>query len=721
MRRRPHRRCPAAIRRGALSLSVALAFALLVPLGATAAPPVVKATWATEVNASSLRARAVLDTGTLTTTYRFDYISLAAFDANVAAGREGFTGALRIPVGEAKVLGSATDQEIVQRIGGLAAETAYRYRLVAKNANGESIGPVRTATTQEASPTFSLAEGRAWEMVSPVDKNGGGISDPGGLLGGGAFQAAGQGGAVTYASASSFAGGAGAPGASQYLSIRGPGGWSTLNVTLPTTAGAFGSEPDGTPYRIFSSGLNSALALSEPHSLVLLAMTPAPNAVASLGTPDLRFGGATEDLGRLVFATCEALTPNTTEVPGSGGCDPAFPNLYLMDAAGLHLLNLQPGNPTGTLGAALAAPAGAVSADGSRIYWTDDGGALFVRDGGRSLLVDSEGSFQTASADGAIAYFTKGSHLYRYSLAAESSTDLTPGGGVQGVLGASASGAYVYYVDGSGLQLWHSGSTTTVAAAADSSNFPPATGTARVSADGLRLAFLSSAPLTGYDSGGASEVYRYDAAANLLLCASCNPTGARPAGPSTLPGAIPNGDEVHAYKPRAMDATGSRLFFDSMDALVPADTNGEQDVYEWWAPGVAACPKPSGCLGLVSSGIGAEGSSFVDASADGTDVFFLTDDSLVPTDSGAADVYDARIGGGFPVPRPGIPCFGDDCQPLPPEPDDPTPGTLFYGSEANPKLRIEQVRKKPKGKHRHRKKHKHQSAGKRRHHRGAQR
>ena len=55
-------------------------------------------------------------------------------------------------------------------------------------------------------------------MVSPVDKNGGAIQGFGGNFGGGVFQAAAHGGAVTYTSASSFANPQGAPGASQYLS-----------------------------------------------------------------------------------------------------------------------------------------------------------------------------------------------------------------------------------------------------------------------------------------------------------------------------------------------------------------------------------------------------------------------------------------------------------------------------------------------------------------------
>ncbi len=50
------------------------------------------------------------------------------------------------------------------------------------------------------------------------------------------------------------------------------------------------------------------------------------------------------------------------------------------------------------------------------------------------------------------------------------------------------------------------------------------------------VAFMSNSPLTGYDNRDAvsgqrdEEVFLYDAASNHLVCASCNPTGARPVG-----------------------------------------------------------------------------------------------------------------------------------------------------------------------------------------------
>jgi hypothetical protein len=696
---------PAALRRWAVFATAALV-ALALAATAEAAAPTVKGTWATEVTATSFRANATIDTGGLSTSYHFDYLPAANYEANLAAGRPGFEGAARIPIGgDAKVFASTTDQEIFQRIAGLTADTAYRYRLVAKNANGEVVGPERVVRTQENSTDFSLPENRGWELVSPVEKNGGSIPLPGALFGGGDFQAAAEGGSIAYDAAISFGEAAGAPGASEYVATRSASGWSTRNLTLATEAGAFGPEPDGVPFRIFSLDLSRALALARPHRFLLL-QAPSFAPITSLTTEDLRFDGATADLSNLVFSTCRALTPDASEVPGGGGgCDPAFPNLYeLSFSSGLQLLNLEPGETQGTPGAELAAQSGAISSDGSRVYWVDGSGALLLRDGSRTLEVDSAGSFQIAGADGGVAYYTKAGHLYRYALSTESSTDLTPAGGVLGVLGASADATYLYYLDGGGLELRHGGAVTPVAADADGSSYPPATGTARVSADGTKLAFLSDLPLTGYESLGELELFRYDASTDSLLCASCNPTGARPLGPAAIPGAEPNGEEVRMYKPRVMDDQGSRIFFESEDALSAKDTNGEMDVYEWRLQGVAGCGHAEGCIGLISSGRGADGAVFVDASALGGDVYFLTEESLVADDPGSTDLYDARIGGGFPPPPSPIPCFGDACQPLPPEPEDPTPGTAFVGTERNQKLTVVGTGKKHK-RHKHRRHH----------------
>ena len=563
---------------------------------------------------------------------------------------------------------------------------------------------------------LTLLDNRGWEMVSPIEKNGGEVQGFGANFGGDVLQGAADGESATFSSASSFGAEAkGAPVASQYLSHRSASGWITEDITLPTQSGSYGEDPPGVPYRLFSEDLARALILngsscfeseSCPRSYTLrqsaggtLALSP-----EALG---LRFAGASPDLRHIVFSTCRALTPDASEVPdGKGGCEASATNLYEWSEGQLSLINVLPGQSKSTPGALLAAAGGAVSEDGSRVYFTlVEDGALYLAEAGKetkliAATVGGGASFQSATPDGALAFFTKSSHLYRYAAQANAATDLTPGGEVQGVLGASEDGSHVYYLSATGLFLWSGGTTTKVAAAADTTNYPPASGTARVSPDGTRLAFLSREPLTGYNNtdkntGKAdSEVFLFDATANggagALSCASCNAEGVAPIGPSTIPGAISNGtgpDATQTYKPRVLTANGRRLFFDSRDALATQDTNNDKDVYEWEAPGTGSCTQAGGCLQLISSGRSEDGASFVDASASGSDAFFLTDGSLIEADPGSVDLYDAREGGGFPVAPKPIPCEGDACQPLPSPPEDPTPGTLVP-TEGNPPVRF---------------------------------
>ena len=630
-------------------------------------------------------------------------------------------------------------------------------------------------------------------MVSPVEKNGGRSTRPGTLAGGGTIQAAAAGGSVTYGSASSFAGGAqGATAASQYVSTRTSSGWATQNITAPAFSGSYHEPGEGTPYRVFSAelargilwngdrcrGEGSECAVANPP----LEGTDAPAGyqdyylreggafTALLGDAnsgflrldparfELRLAGSSPDLRHPVLSSCASLTADATEVPEGEGCDPEAQNLYLYSpGAGLSLLNLAPGETTGTPGAELAAPSGAVSESGGRVYFTL-AGDLYLRSGSQTAQVDAdaggEGAFQTASADGSVAFFAKGEHLWRWLASSGHATDLTPGGGVKGVLGASTSGSIVYFQDEAALKRWSSGATVTVASggeAAQAGDFLPGTapqaeGTARVSADGTKLLFVSTAPLTRSEGGvydntdlntgePDSQVYLYDEGTARLACLSCNPSNERPLGASTIPGVPRNGTgpgATVAYAPRALSADGRRAFFQSSDALVLTDTDAAPDAYEWEAQGEGGCGRPGGCVALISSGRSAGGGLFVDASADGADAYFITDASLVEGDLGSGDLYDARIGGGFPVTPKPIPCTGDACQVLPPEPVDPTLTTLLPGL-GNPPVRYPGRKRCPKGKRkvkrkgkvrcvkRHRRHRKHKRHGKRGRAHGAKR
>lgn len=756
------------------ALLFACAAILLAPaLAAAAGPPEIKASWVTEVTATGVKLRAEINPNGFSTSYRFEYISDAAYRANLEAAREGFFGAAQAPPGKEAGIGSGTvPLAVVQQAGSLTPATSYHYRPVATNTAGPPvIGPAHVLTTQETSLVFRLPDNRGWELVSPVDKNGGAIAAPEAIFGGGDIQAAAVAPgentpAVTYGSATSFGEAAGAPAASQYTSRRTASGWLTGNISTPLDSAAYGDDPDGAPYRLFSTDLSRALLFGGlacrgglegcPASNQPLPGTGAPQGYMAYYMRDnvsgtltsllddtdvgfssvspqafeVAFAAASPDLSHVVLSSCAALSANATEASaGPEGCDPKAPNLYGWSSGGLDLVNLLPGASSGTPGAEIAAPNGAVSADGSRVYWTL-GGDLYLREGAQTVGVDEAqgggGTFQTATPDGSIAFFTKAGHLYRFVAATKAAPDITPAGGVVGVLGASADGSHAYFQDAGGLEHWHAGTTVAVApgaAIAAASDYPPATGTSRVSADGLHLAFLSTAELTGYDNTDAetkladSELYLYGpppvGGPATLACASCNPTGERPDGPSTIPGDAANGS-THAYRPRVLSADGTRLFFDSADELVVQDTNSHPDVYEWEAVGVGGCGRPSGCVSLISSGRGTDGASFLDATANGSDVFLITSESLVRADpKGLVDVYDARVNGGFVGSQEPIPCLGDSCQSLPGEPDDPTPGTLVQ-NPGNPALRFFGPKAKAKRLklHKHRRHH-HKRGGKR--------
>lgn len=727
---------------GAIVVTLLALASTATPAGAAGAP-ILGAAFSSQVEITSARLHAQVNPNGLSTSAYFEYATEAVFEAN------GFAAAKKVNAN----FGSGTSPLTVAFpiLAGLSAATEYRYRLTATNSGGKSVGPVQLFITRPPGGGPLLPDSRGWEMVSPVDKNGGQVDPPGTISKGGVLQAAGGGGAVTYGSTASFAGGLGASSASQYLATRTAGGWSTQNITAQIV---YSSEQGGVPYQLFSTDLARGVLFNGDHckdgsgSCTVenppLQSTDAPPGYQELylrdnssgsfealigpadltGTNlgpdefDLRFAGASPDLKHVTLSSCAALTPGATEVPLGPGCDPSKQNLYTWSAsAGLSLVN------STAPGAALAAQGGAISEDSSRVYFTLQGN-LYLKDGAQTKQADADagggGTFQTASTDGSLAFFTKAGHLWRYQSATDAAADLTPSGGVKGVLGASADGSHLYYQDGVGLKLWHSGATTTVASnqasplteATSPSSYPAATGTARVSADGTKLLFLSEASLTGYDNTDLntgnpdSEAYLFDAGGPSLTCVSCNPTNERPIGPSSIPGAVENGTapgSTHTYKPRALAADGRRVLFESADSLALTDTNSDTpDVYQWEAQGEGNCTREGGCIALISSGRSEGGAVLIDASADGSDVFFITDDSLVGADPGSLDLYDARVGGGFAEPPPPIPCEGDACQVLPPEPVDPTLTTLLAG-RGNPRVhyqnlnRAKKVKRCPQG------------------------
>jgi hypothetical protein len=231
-----------------------------------------------------------------------------------------------------------------------------------------------------------------------------------------------------------------------------------------------------------------------------------------------------------------------------------------------------------------------------------------------------------------------------------------------------------------------------------------------VSADGLHMAILTSSPLTPQETHGKQQVYVYDAADGAFTCASCDAIGDTQSEADVIAHATSQGltKEMASVKPRWLTADGKKVFFTTAAALVPADKNEVEDVYSY--------DTTDGQRRLVSSGRGEEGTWFENASKDGSDVFFVTRQSLVGSDGDElVDLYDARVNGGFvEPPPPPAPCSGEGCRgPLSSATPVNSPATSSFSGPGNPK---------PNHKHHHRKKkHHHRKKHHKRSHRGGHR
>jgi hypothetical protein len=143
-------------------------------------------------------------------------------------------------------------------------------------------------------------------------------------------------------------------------------------------------------------------------------------------------------------------------------------------------------------------------------------------------------------------------------------------------------------------------------------------------------------------------------------------------------------------QPVSMSDDGSYVFFGSPAALTPQAINDPTDtlfnVYEYH----------EGHVYLISDGqdrhieFGASIVTLIGASHSGSDVYFTTADQLVSQDTDTQlDVYDARIGGGFPPSPTPAGCQGDGCQgPLGVAPNLAPPGSVTLSGPGNMTQRV---------------------------------
>ena len=337
-----------------------------------------------------------------------------------------------------------------------------------------------------------------------------------------------------------------------------------------------------------------------------------------------------------------------------------------------------------------------ISADGSRIFWTDlNSGIIYVRENGSRTAAVSSGPAQywTASSDGRYVFYTEAGKLQRFDLETQAREELTVGtAAMQGVLGSSETGDRLYFVaDGSlaagasagepNLYMWHSGAITFIATLGEGDSLdwtaPMGHRTSDVAPDGNGLVFTSSQSLTGYANEGQKEVYVYEAESGDLFCTSCSQTGEHGSSGSIYP------SYSNVYSQRWISNDGSRVFFDSGSQLVPQDTDteaGGSQVYEWERPGADGCQRTQGCTYLLSGGF--DQAMFLDASATGDDVFIVSTARLLPQDEDDYPVvYDARVDG-TPITK--TACTGTGCQGVPSAPPPfATPASVTFEGVGN--------------------------------------
>ncbi len=652
------------------------------------------------------------------------------------------------PVPDGSAGSSSGPEEVSVPLSGLQPGTTYHYRFVATNPSGTVRGSDQTFITF-ASPSSggadtcpnaayrkglsaNLPDCRSYEMVSPVEKNGGEVVaytvrplEP-------AVVSSASGNHVVFGARTGFGDtrGSGIGGYSQFMASRGADGWTTKGL-LPTPALNDPVQSFVGDTKVFSLSSEFDRAILEGYDLP--EVTDAPPNVEDLYLDDPvnyktleavgRFegfeepftpllwrpelGGSSSDMGVVTFQMANNLVP---EAKGTS------PKVYMLDHGVVRLVSILPDGSLPVEASLAREQAGSitykdtVSQDGSRVYFvaTPEGGErqLYMRENGTStvLISESEAStpseaqnvnFQAATSDGTKVVFSTSSrltdsdpgglgaalYLYTDGPNPKAESNLTFIGRFAGeVMGVSDDASHIYFTSeynemlpfktiGAALFLWDSGHIKQVAPepgaaeTVESGTEAPAI----VSHDGHRIVFMNRRRLTkqaslGSPSGSIEEMYLYDDDKETLTCVSCPQTGAGPVKGIEI-GAKATGDTNPAYfmnaLPRFFSSDGRYVFFSTSEALLPQDTNNLPDAYEY--------DVETGKLSLLSTGTGELGTWFVDASADGRDVFLVTRQQLNRWDPDKLDdLYDARIEGDLPEPpAPGTPCAGDACQGVP--------------------------------------------------------
>jgi hypothetical protein len=736
--------------------------------------PEVKSTSVANVGEEEAELEASIEPFGLETQYTFQYLTQQEYEENGGnfAGVD-VTGEGNIPAGN-------SPRNVATAIEELEPETHYRFRVFAENTEGSDEAEGEFTTFPEAEPfeecsndllrtSFSalLPDCRAYELVTPPNTN---ARAPHGVSHLGTYfatrEASPSGGAVSFQIEGGTIPGSGSTGSlggDPYLSTRGANGWGTTSAG-PNGLEVVGLLPGSTSpdqgYSFWSTGSKGSAVIGgketfyvrypDGHSALIGrgSLTDDPRALGEL---------ISDDGGHIIFLSGGSGGPAIQLEPDAP--PDGTPAVYDRTADEVtHVVSLLPGGETPEAGEK-ASYAGA-SLDGKGVAFKV-GNTLYLRYNNEETYELGEGvTFAGIAEGGARAFYLEGGRLWRFDATNEERTEFSSGAVTP--VNVAADGNVAYFVSQSILtgneepnpngqvakggeeDLYRSeegaisfvGTVTErdVKGASNGNELVEGLGLwtekvgegklaadpSRTTPDGNALLFESRAPLAGYDPKGHAEVYRYDFTSNELDCLSCNPTLAPASSDASLQSISAGLGDPEPFSSFGYTANlrpdGNRAFFQSDEALVPADVDGLQDVYEWEAKSTGSCKREGGCVYLISSGHSLRTDYLYAASDSGDDVFFRTSDILLPRDAEETpSIYDARVEGGFPEPVE-EPCEGEGCRPgVSPAPAPANLASQTNGPSGNASPRC------PKGKHKVKrngktvcvkKKHHHKKAGK---------
>ncbi len=641
------------------------------------------------------------------TTYRFEYGPDASYGTSLPAGPGTDTGSGASPV------------SVSRQLTGLQPGATYHYRVVAEYSGGSVASPDQTFSTRTAAEMSPPARGM--ELVSSPNKG----NQSAGTTEGKSFA---PDGSQAYWIVAGGAPGATTGSNNLFLSTRSSEGWNSVSVT-PPPAEQFGKGDYhyklldvSKSRRQFLFFVDQGILASTPYALARVDLDRGSTVLQEFPS------GNVDDEMKLVNGNADDLSHVIYPNPADG-------LLYDYGSGTPKLVSVMPDGSTPSCG--IAQPYGWhpnqsnwVAADGSRAFFISAGDdcssapRLYLRNLATETTVPVTAApdhgplgdtiLVKAAPDARRAVFVSETALtaddensswdvYRYTEGAPLDCLTCDLGDAQVKLDnlsvkeqtvlASDDLSHVYFASekqllpgarpgSENVYVWANGQVRFVAA----TNFPRS---ADLTPDGSELLFeTNDASLTADDTGNSLQLYLYDDDNRSMECVSCKRSGYSTVGV---------GDPYYPRSFAQLSADGSTIAFVTVARLVPEDVNNTGDIYEW----------RDGVLRLVTDGetkfpIGLADTLPRGIDETGQSILFTAAARLTGFEQETtANVYVARIGGGFTPKVPAQPCVEDSCQgPLQVPPGLPGAGSAGVDGGGN-------VREKPAARKHKKKQRKH--------------